>query len=197
MGRAGSGWGAGETGSEEGLGRFVDVEELRDYAGSGRYRRGYRERVIAADDFELDSAGDKGLCGGCCARALLGLGGLVGEAGPEEALAALEVADELDGAVAGSADAQADGDVALGRHDGLDAGDLHAGGEDALEVHHHGCPGEAFALEEAIEKAGTVEHGAVGRLLHTPLVVLALSLEHEAFGNAGRSCGPGRRGCAR
>ncbi len=81
--------------------------------------------------------------------------------------------------------------------DGLDAGDLDAGGEDALEVHHDGGPGEAFALEEGVEEAGAVEHGAVGGLAHAAFVVLALGLEGEGLGAERVHAGLGgvRRAC--
>ena len=102
------------------------------------------KRVVAAEDVELHAAGHGRL-------ATLDGAGLpswvwadsLARRGCEEALAAFEVADELDGAVAVAADAQADVDVAFRGDCGLDAGDLDAGREDALEIHHDGGPAKS------------------------------------------------------
>ena len=64
----------------------------------------------------------------------------------------LEVADQVDGAVAGAIDAEMEGDVAVFGANRLKRGDLHAAGENGFEVFHGQGPAEGFFVEELVEQ---------------------------------------------
>ena len=53
------------------------------------------------------------------------------------------------------------GDVTVLVADGLDGGDLHAGGKNGLHGFHGEGPGEGFFIEELVESFGLGEHAGI------------------------------------
>ena len=74
---------------------------------------------------------------------------------------------QIDGAIAGADDANMNGDVAVIGADGLDGGDLHAGGKNGFHGFHGEGPGEGLFVEELVESFGLREQlGIVGVAHH-------------------------------
>ena len=94
--------------------------------------------------------------------------------GCKEAPGVLEIAHQVDCAVAGSGDAEVHGDVAVLVADRLDRCDLHAGGQHGFQGFHGQGPGESFLVEELVEGLRLVEQLGVVGLAHQGLGILAL-----------------------
>jgi hypothetical protein len=107
--------------------------------------------------------------------------GFAYDAGAAEAARVLEVADEVDGMVAGPEHAKVHGDVVGFVEDGLEGGDLDAGGKNGFEVFHGEGPTEGFLIEELVEGLRLLEETRVVGLLHEGLVPFALAVERSDF----------------
>ena len=102
-----------------------------------------------------------------------------------------EVLDKIDGTVAGSDDAQVQGDIARLVAHRLKGGNLNAAGQDGLKVFHGQRPGEGLFVEELVERGDLAQQQGVGRLPHHVLVALPLAVDgvdpglHVLLGRAG------------
>ena len=71
------------------------------------------------------------------------------------------LAHEIVGVIAGTDDAHMHSDVAVGRADRLDGGDLHAGGKNGFHGFHGEGPGKGLCVEELVELFGLSEHARI------------------------------------